>query len=85
MKNNRNLPDYCFAQDIMNEEEIIIIKSNEEGCYHPTGEKGDAMEYNKAIGVTENQMRAMIVGSMFGWNVPGANPEHYEKYKVEAE
>lgn len=78
MKNNINLPDYCFAQNVLNKGEIIIIKSNEEDCYHPTGKTGNAMEYNKAIGVTKNQMKAMIVGSMYGWDVPGANPMFYE-------
>jgi hypothetical protein len=29
-------------------------------------------------GVTENQIEAMQVGSMFGWHVPGADPDTYQ-------
>jgi hypothetical protein len=29
-------------------------------------------------GVTPAQIEAMMVGSMFGWHVPGANPDRYD-------
>lgn len=40
------------------------------------------MEHNEKIGVTWAQMQGMITGSMFGWDVPGANPELHEKLKA---
>ena len=32
---------------------------------------------NREKGVTLAQVEALLVGSMFGWEVPGANPERY--------
>ena len=77
MENKYNLPDYCFAPDMMDENKIIIIKYGESG-YYPTEYTGNAMEYNEKIGVTREQVEAMKVGSMFGWDVPGVNPEFYK-------
>jgi hypothetical protein len=34
---------------------------------------------NDRIGVTPAQASAMITGSMFGWNVPGAKPDAYNE------
>ena len=31
------------------------------------------------MGVTPAQAEAMLAGSMFGWNVPAANPKNYDK------
>ena len=78
MKNNYNLPDFCFANDIVEGDKIIILKYGESG-YYPSNYIGDAMEHNDKIGVTKYQMEAMRVGSMFGWDVPGANPEFQEE------
>ena len=79
MKNSFNLPDFCFANDNLNEAKIIIIKYGESG-YYPTEYSGDAMEYNEKIGVSKYEMEAMITGSMFGWDVPGANLKLHEKF-----
>jgi len=32
----------------------------------------DPNELNAEIGVNKEQAQAMLIGSMFGWNVPGA-------------
>ena len=78
MKNNYNLPDFCFANDNLDESKIIILKYGESG-YYPTEYTGDAMVYNGQIGVTKYEMEAMSAGSMFGWDVPLANPEKWKE------
>jgi hypothetical protein len=37
----------------------------------------DVDAYNACNGVTVAQVQAMQVGSMFGWNVPGADPDSW--------
>lgn len=36
-------------------------------------------EMNKRAGVTPEQAEAMQIGSMFGWEVPGADPDMHRK------
>ena len=38
-----------------------------------------ADELNEDLGVTPIQRQAMEIGSMAGWDVPGADPKHYEE------
>ena len=38
-------------------------------------------ELNEGLGVTKAQRKAMEVGSMFGFDVPGINPEYYDVEK----
>lgn len=37
-----------------------------------------ADELNKAAGVTPEQVEAMTIGSLVGWDAPGANPANHE-------
>ena len=82
MKNKYNLPCFCFAEYELEPGKIIMLKYGMSG-YCETEYTGDPMDYNKAINVTESQMKAMVCGSMFGWDVPGANPEFYEELEKE--
>jgi hypothetical protein len=34
---------------------------------------------NRELGISPAQAEAMKVGSMFGWNVPGADPKNYDE------
>ena len=76
-----NLPEMCYS---FNETlgEAVIIKRGEDG-YYPTSWGKSSQEVvaliNERLGVTEAQRLAMEIGSMFGWEVPGANPAIYEK------
>lgn len=54
----------------------IILERGREGFYLLTsGEHPDS--FNKRLGVTPAQREAMICGSMFGFHVPGADPDQW--------
>ncbi len=76
------LPEFCFQTNNMNEE-VILIKRGENGYhrYYDGTIKGKeaAAELNERLGITPAQAEAMLVGSMFGWHVPGARPEMYSE------
>lgn len=81
MKNN-NLPEFCYGEDTCCPGVIVIFKRGVSG-YFQTDLKGDFMEFNKVLGVSREEVEAMRAGSMFGWDVPGANPEFYKgKFEV---
>ena len=76
------LPDHCFSF-LESTGEIIRITKGDKG-YIPTGkyaENGNPRDgvdaLNKTIGVSRAQEAAMVVGSMFGWDKPGADPARY--------
>ena len=78
------LPEKCFSY-LESTGEMIVITKGEKG-YIPTGASGENMTpresvdaANKAIGVTKAQEAAMVAGSMFGWQVPGADPKNYDE------
>ena len=79
-----SLPEKCFSY-LESTGEMIIITKGEKG-YIPTGASGENMTpreavdaANKTIGVTKAHEAAMLVGSMFGWQVPGADPKNYDE------
>ena len=78
------LPELCFST-LGSTGDLIIIKRGETGYYPSTWNTPDRAEnkrladYNNAqLGVTAAQRRAMEIGSMAGWDVPGADPAYNE-------
>ena len=78
------LPERCFST-LGFTGELILINRGESGYYHSVWSTESREEneelaelYNGRLGVTPAQRRAMEVGSMFGWDVPGADPAQYE-------
>jgi len=89
--NLSKLPAKCYAVLLTNDH-LIMIKAGESGYYRlpqdfPKRECAInnlsmdqlAEAWNKEMGVTPAQREAMEIGSMFGWEVPGANPDIYNK------
>lgn len=79
-----SLPERCYSILTETGEPIILVKG-EYGYYRSDVQcvsKEDAREFvkecNAALGVSRAQESAMQVGSMFGWDVPGADPAAYD-------
>lgn len=69
------LPEMCMAR-LMSDNSPILIKRGQVG-YRPYNKDPD--EFNRVVGITPAQREAMVAGSMFGFDVPGANPENYDE------
>jgi len=83
---SKNIPELCyvFIHSANPGKRIGIIKRGESGYYptdfdSPTASAAIAEQVvnrlNERLGVSPAHAEAMQVGSMFGWNVPGAQPE----------
>ena len=79
-----NLPERCYSV-LSGSDEIIIIKRGEKGYFKtdiPVTDKDEARsianEYNAKLGVSRAQEEAMKAGSMFGFQVPAADPRNYD-------
>lgn len=78
-----DLPETCFSV-LPSSGQLIIIKKGESGYYPSEWDTGSreenreiASSHNARRGITDIQEAAMLAGSMFGWNTPGANPQWY--------
>ena len=80
-----SLPEKCYAV-LPSSDEIIIVKKGESGYYHTDKyghDRAEALvivdECNESGGVSKAQAAAMLAGSMFGWEVPAADPKNYDE------
>ena len=77
------LPETCFSI-LPSSGQLIVIRCGEHGYYPSEWDTGSreenreiASSHNARRGITDIQEAAMLAGSMFGWNTPGANPQWY--------
>lgn len=83
--NLKKLPRECYHVMEVSCEIVKLVRGMQ--GYYPTyipaesKEQAQMMvdERNKELGVTKAQAEAMFVGSLFGWNVPGADPDNYDE------
>ena len=79
-----SLPDKCFSITSAADQVVIITKG--EMYQRPAGARPQgvtaregATAANEAMGVTKAQEAAMLFGSIYGWDKPGADPSHYDE------
>lgn len=70
------LPEMC-ATRLLETSEAIVLKRGETG-YWPLPEGWTIERFNAAFEPTPAQISAMEAGSMFGWDVPAADPANYD-------
>ena len=76
----RGLPRYCYSRNSVTGEDVILTFP--EKGYRPLRQEDSgkpASVLNQELGVTYQQVAAMQIGSMFSWNVPGADPKSYDE------
>lgn len=83
MSTNPNLPELCYAIHPSNDRMVTILKNGESGYWEYaelSADRAKAMvdRRNEALGVTPATREAMQAGSLFGWNLPIADPKHHE-------
>ena len=71
----QKLPPLCYAT-LPSTGEVILIRRGESG-YYPVTSHLTPTQLNTCLGTkpTATQVEAMLAGSMFGWEVPGADPD----------
>ena len=79
-----SLPEHCYAV-LPSSGQLIEVRRGEMGyypCAYSTGDRAYnqvlANYFNAHEGITKAQAAAMLAGSMFGWNVPAADPFRYD-------
>lgn len=72
-----NLPELAFVQSSVTGETMMIVRGETGLQWDKNVVKFTADELNSIRGVTPEQVKAMEIGALFGWNVPGADPEYH--------
>lgn len=89
LEKRNELPEVCFSI-LPGMGNLIILKRGETGYYPSEWDTGNKAEnaqiadlHNEAAGINPAQVGAMQVGSMCGFQVPGADPQvYFDKAKL---
>lgn len=79
----QKLPELCAAR-LPATGEPILLRRGVMG-YYPASPRLDVEGFNRRKGIAPEQAEAMLVGSLFGWEVPGADPDTWkndERFQV---
>lgn len=76
---NTLLPEFAMVKPPHGEP--VLVKRGEQGYWPSHG--FDMAEFNARHKVTVRQQSAMLMGSLFGFDVPGADPRHEMHDKAE--
>lgn len=74
LNNLNKLPELCASINLTDGKPILIRRGVM--GYYPAPTI-DVDGFNERHNVTPAQREAMEIGSMFGWEVPGANPDNH--------
>ena len=79
MDNLSKLPVECFATMRSDPSQVILIRRGEKG-YYPVTTRATADKLNSTLEPvpTSAQVKAMEAGSMWGFDVPAADPAVWE-------
>lgn len=71
----KKLPEICASRSMIDNSPIMLRR----GVigYYPAPPSLDVDGFNARHGVTKAQQDAMEIGSCFGWEVPGADPDNH--------
>lgn len=80
------LPDWCYGV-LVPDNRIIIIHKGMSGYYNTDYDSAKSFEaaeewcnkINEQIGVSKEVRKAMEAGSMWGWDIPGINPDVWKE------
>ena len=75
----KKLPEMCAARS-PSDDSPILIKRGVSGYWPAPRPDFDVDGFNARQGITAAQVEAMQIGSMFGWDVPGADPDAWNKH-----
>jgi hypothetical protein len=70
----KKLPEICASRHPTTGEAVLLRRGSI--GYWPAG-RIDPDKFNERHGVTAAQLEAMEIGSHFGFDVPGADPDQY--------
>ena len=75
LKTLEKLPEICAARSLTDGSPIMIRRGV--SGYYPAPPSLDVDGFNARHNVSAAQRLAMEIGSMFGWEVPGADPDQH--------